>query len=91
MTNTVYLRVEHLENEDIPKYKQHVFRNAPGAPWDIFAFIDIEMIEDTVNKSTLCLAVQTKLTSQESLCQKIIDDTLFESEHKKVMVVLFIS
>ncbi|RUS14604.1 hypothetical protein BC937DRAFT_93571, partial [Endogone sp. FLAS-F59071] len=82
MANTSELRVEHLENKDISKFKRHIFHNAPGAPWDLFEFLDIEKTDEK-KKLTLLIAGQVKSISQKALHKNVIDDTSFKAKYKK--------
>jgi len=84
--------VERLENEDVKNYNEYVIRNAPGADWDIFTFLDVEFGGELQKKAaTLCLAGQVKKTSLESLQSMVINDKSFAKEYDQVMLVIILS
>lgn len=77
-----YITLDYLKNESINEYMGHVFLNAPGAPFDVFGFFDIEKHEH----KTLFLCEQVKLSDTEAVTPMVIDQKLFDEEHRKVIL-----
>ena len=82
-----YITLDYLKNDCINEYMGHVFLNAPGAPFDVFGFFDIN-IEKHEHK-TLFLGEQVKLSDTEAVTPitMIIDQKLFDEEHRKVILL----
>ncbi|GBC01453.1 hypothetical protein RclHR1_00420015 [Rhizophagus clarus] len=74
-----YTKLDCLKNEDIKneKYMDFVFLNAPGAPWDVFNFLNYESSETGI----FCVARQIKYTNIETM---IIDQDSFNDEYERV-------
>jgi len=83
-----YITLDYLKNDCINEYMGHVFLNAPGAPFDVFEFFDIEKHKH----KTLFLGEQVKLSDTEAVMPMIIviDQKLFDEEHCKVILVKMI-
>ncbi|GBB92697.1 hypothetical protein RclHR1_20430004 [Rhizophagus clarus] len=76
-----YTKLDCLKNEDIKneKYMNFVFLNAPGAPWDVFSFLNYESSETGI----FCVAQQIKYTNVETLETRTIDQDSFNDEYEK--------
>ncbi|CAG8815472.1 37851_t:CDS:2, partial [Gigaspora margarita] len=81
-----YIFIDYLMNDDIEKYIGYVFLNAVGAPWDVFGFLNMtyHTNDGRSESGILCVVQQEKLTNIEAIKSIIIDQDLFDEEHKKV-------
>src|SRR4051812_27502054 len=74
-----YITLDYLMNNYIKKYIGHIFLNAPGAPFDVFEFLNTSIEEHKVE--ILFLAKQMKLTDIGAVTPMIINQELFDKEH----------
>lgn len=76
-----YIDLDLLKNENIKSYIGCVFLNASGAPFDAFGFLN----KSSESAGEICVAQQSKSTSKV-----VINQDLFDNEHKKVTILLYI-
>jgi hypothetical protein len=80
-----YPYLQYLRHADIHKYKNAIFLNAAGAPWDVFAFHEIEPVGFSPSrKKILIVCMQTKKTDGAVGSPMTITDEIFQKEYEKV-------
>lgn len=82
-TRNGYIDLDLLKNENIKSYIGCVFLNASGAPFDAFGYLN----RSSKSASEICVAQQSKSTITSKV---IINQDLFDKEHKKVTTLLHI-
>ena len=78
-----YIDLNLLKNENIKNYIGCVFLNASGAPFDAFGYLN----KSSEPAGEICVAQQSKSTITSKV---IINQKLFDDEHKKVTTLLHI-
>jgi len=78
-----YIDLDLLKNENIKSYIGCVFLNASGAPFDASGYLN----KSSESAGEICVAQQSKSTITSKV---IINQNLFDKEHKKVTTLLHI-